>query len=868
MSPQPPLSPDLRQAPYLVAAMPGVEAPREAKLSSAGPPDELTLGHIGIATDVSGPERLPDAILVQPYTAEQAVGIEEPSIRTFRLERGEFTPVWNSGVNPVEKFCWTRISRAGVYVPIGLPRDRVLKTLLQHIARARLLADGNDGKRIAAEAREMLAPFLDPENHEAQELRRLLVLAEAQTSAGTTPPLDVKRRHGGHFGTLPLPGDAALAQLRDRVGMLEGLARGLPEEQLFLTPESLDVGDLPWPARPGIRRPQDWIDQGIIRPEVRERIDLNRVAPWLSARDWWMYQHDAGHTGAASGISNLRATSASRLILQSRIAVDGPVITKPSIVGGKVYVGSGRQSGGPGGTLHKIDLLSGVVEGRFPTHGTAFYPSFQGIGGSPAIVDGRAYFTGVHGKVYCVDTATMTPNAPHPPALWETNLKQPDRPHNQPVNNPGADSWSGPLVVNGRVYVGCGEGESLPTYGFVFCLDARTGNVIWLFCTSKFRSRLRPGNDNEPNRIPASVAISNPLPAWATGAGFTIQPDPVTGDPETTRATGCSVWSSCAYDRTLNRIYVGVGNSQYGPGFTGTELPDKQYGSGLLSLDATTGSFRGFFQPDPDDSYWPGDTDVDVPGAPTIFSHGGTRVVAFGSKNGSFFLLDPATMRPLARRQMLPRQGGSGVPGDRGAAIPQVVPTGGHGENAYGIMGTPALHSGLGRLFVGIGGYNGMALDQGAEIDPTRTPFLRAVNWNDLHDAWPTTTGPDGVTRYATTKPPMYTTLEVGLSSPAVVNDIVFVSTNRAGLYAFSAENGVCLWTAPTLPTRQFVLGPAIYGDHVVIGAGPQIFIYTLRARLLWHRPTVERTPDWTGPSPPPEPFGPAPATPNPGPAP
>jgi outer membrane protein assembly factor BamB len=544
------------------------------------------------------------------------------------------------------------------------------------------------------------------------------------------------------------------------------------------------------------------------------------------------------------------------MILQSRIPVDGPIISKPSIVAGKVYVGSGRRAGGPGGTLHKIDIATGAVEGRFPTSGAAFYRSFQGIGGSPAVVGGRAYFTGVHGTVYCVDTATMTPNPPHPPAIWSTSLKTPQPAQNQPMRNPNADSWSSPLVVNDRVYVGCGEGESDDTYGFVVCLDARNGHVIWVFSASKFRSRLAPGNENRPNVIPSSVAISDPLPAWATAAGFTLQPDPVTADPNTTRSSGCSVWSSCAYDAELNRVYVGTGNSEYrtGVGGFGTELPDDWYGSGLLALDATTGQFRAFFQPEVSDCYWPGDLDIDVPGAPTVYTLNGRRVVAFGSKNGSFFVLDANTLQPVARRQLLPRRNGTGVPGNRGTPLNAVVPTGGSGENKYGVMGTPAISTSLGRIFVGIGGYDGMSLPAGPGSSPL-TPFMRALNWDDLLDAWPTTVGTDGVARYTTSSPPMYGTDEVGLSSPAVVNDLVFVSTDRSGLYAFRADNGLCVWTAPSLPRGQFVLGPAIYGDYVVVGAGAEVFIYTLRARLVLRPPLIDRIPQFLPrlPDPPPE---------------
>jgi outer membrane protein assembly factor BamB len=685
------------------------------------------------------------------------------------------------------------------------------------------------------------------------------------------------------------------------------------------------------------------------------RFDLLKVLefyPWFQSNDWWMYQHDVAHSGRASGWSDIRAANAGNLVEHRKVAVDGPIITKPAIVDGTVYVGSGKTGGGNGGTLYKIDLYTGTVEGRYPTsgHGHAFYTWYEGIGGSPAVVGNRVYFTGVHGKVYCLDTATMTPNPPHPPAVWITDLKNsnPTTPvKNQPIGAPNnADSWSGPLVVNGKVYVGSGEGEDEDTYGFVYCLDANTGDVLWLFCTSKFSS----SSHNQPNTIPASVAAS-----WATTAGYTVVPD----SPE----TGSGVWSSCAYLHTTNRIYVGTGNSQY----PGTDLPDEYYGSGLLALDADTGAFRGFFQPTPDDSYRPDDADIDVPGSATIYRRNDKYVVGFGSKNGSYFLLDPICLggwlinavitaqlaktsvsmavfgdklhmvhlgdssnriwhstfdgegwsenvviegqlskaspalaaftdywgdgglhmlhlgdksnriwhstfdgrkwsqnQPIAnqlskappalaafeealhlvhlgdvtnrlwftcfaawpvKRQLLPRQSGSGTPGDRGNAISTVAP-GGSFENQWGIYATAAVHSGSGRLFVGLGG-------RGAITDLNKTPFMRALDWHTLLDAWPTDPndgpGEDGVSRYTTASPPMYTTSEVGLSSPAVVNDVVFMGTNRSALYAFDVNTGLKVWSAESvssLPAGAFALGPAIYGRYVVMGAGQNVFIY------------------------------------------
>ncbi len=77
----------------------------------------------------------------------------------------------------------------------------------------------------------------------------------------------------------------------------------------------------------------------------------------------------------------------------------------------------------------------------------------------------------------------------------------------------------------------------------------------------------------------------------------------------------------------------------------------------------------------------------------------------------------------------------------------------------------------------------------------------------------------------------MYMTTEAGLSSPVVANDVVFVSTSAPALYAFSSANGVPLWRAsgfPQNPPNRFSLGPAVYGNSVVVGVGSELLVYGL----------------------------------------
>lgn len=737
-------------------------------------------------------------MLLQPFDPKATAGIDLTSVRVFRWDEAAKTvlPVWNSGVNHTYNFVWAEIGRPGIYVPIGLPRDQFLREVLRSMALARLHTDQISARARRRITQQTLAPLLEIGDEELETIRRTVDQFEIQTTSAQVRRGDLEVGHGGHLLGFALPGAKTLAEVLRRIEQMDIPVGGLPEEALFFAPQFSD-GD-PWPLplpfpRPWPLPPPPWPWPW---PWPWPRPWPPRPWPpfcWWFFNNWPMYHHDAQHSGHASGCSNLWSTTVGSLTLKHTVSVPGTFITIPSIFNGMVYIGS---SNDPtfGGTMYKINMSTGVIAGSY--HVTGRFPAYsQGVGGSPAVVGGRVYFTTIPGQVHCLDAATMG-------LIWSTDLRFPDAAHNQPVNNPAADCWTGPVVAGARVYVGCGEGES-DAFGFVYCLDAATGNVIWLFSTNKTSAVA----DNAPNVIPKSAAVSVPLPAWATG--FTIGGDPM--------YKGVSVWSSPAYDPGLNRIFVGTGNAHHLVGFDYIPLPDDYYGSGVLSLDASTGTFAGFYQPLPGDCYKPTDNDADVPGSPTLFNRGGTTVVAVGTKAGAFVLLNAATMTPLSKRQLLPYDAA-------GAPLPGVDPHGGVGENYYGTFTTAALHYGLQRIFVGIGGYSGA-------IDTPTTPFMRALDWNTLTDAWATAVGADGVTRYVAPRPPMYTTPnECGLSSPAVANNVVFMATTRPALYALNAANGICLWSAPgLLPTPGTnCLGPAISGNAVVIGVGSTVYIYSL----------------------------------------
>src|SRR5205085_8139559 len=137
-------------------------------------------------------------------------------------------------------------------------------------------------------------------------------------------------------------------KFRERLNALETPAGGLPEEALFFPSQVLKNGQPPWLLSPAN---QAWrgIDLRQIETlSILRRIDIQFLPPWMFPPDWWMYQHDERHSGHASGASDIDSGTVWRMVRLRTVPVDGPVVTKPSIVDGKIYIGSGKQ-GGTGG---------------------------------------------------------------------------------------------------------------------------------------------------------------------------------------------------------------------------------------------------------------------------------------------------------------------------------------------------------------------------------------------------------------------------------------------------------------------------------------------------------------------------------------
>lgn len=541
----------------------------------------------------------------------------------------------------------------------------------------------------------------------------------------------------------------------------------------------------------------------------------------VASSNWWMYHGDPSHSGEVTA-TGITAQNVAGLTLRHSLKVPGSVLSTPAVVDGFVFVGLANTravASQNGGQLLKVDVASGQIVASFQwsiaaderdSHG------FCGMGVTPAVADGRVFFSAFNGKFYCLSEESLA-------LLWVTDLRDADPAQNQPVTNdfggdaPKAAGWSSPVVAGDRVFVGMGEGENPDLYGFVYCLDASTGKVIWLFCTCQFE----PDRPNRANELPYDTVTELP-------EGFTTYESRVV-------VKGASVWSSIACDPDLDQLYCATGNPQ-----PDGRLPTVGYTNSVVVLEASTGTFRASVQIPASSSYRPSDIDVDIGGSPTLYEIDGRKLVGIGCKNGAYVTFDARSYEIVAVRQLLPlHRDGSQIstvdphgPDDANAPRP-VVPNEWSneidGENYSGTYSTAAVCSGLGKLFIGLGGNNYHYLSPG--IDAGTTPFIRSLDWSTLLDAWPLDDGDPQ--RYAIASEqdanPLYRMGgESGISVPAVANDVVFMATTRVALYAFSARDGELLWadtdnfgpqTGGMSGGYGYCMGMAVAGDCVVAGA-------------------------------------------------
>jgi quinohemoprotein ethanol dehydrogenase len=209
-----------------------------------------------------------------------------------------------------------------------------------------------------------------------------------------------------------------------------------------------------------------------------------------------------------------------------------------------------------------------------------------------AIGGGRVYLGQLDGKVVALDQKTGE-------TVWTRQLVKWQE---------GQTITGAPLFLDGKIYLGV-VGADFGTRGFLESMDASSGDSVWRFYTIPAPGE--PGSETWP------------------------------AENKEYERGGASIWSTPAFDKDLNLLYITTGNA--GSDWYGGDRPgDNLYAASILAINRTTGKLKWHFQEVHHDIW-----DYDSPSAPVLFDVDGTKGIGAPGKTGWLYLLDRTNGKPL-----------------------------------------------------------------------------------------------------------------------------------------------------------------------------------------------------------------------------
>jgi outer membrane protein assembly factor BamB len=247
-----------------------------------------------------------------------------------------------------------------------------------------------------------------------------------------------------------------------------------------------------------------------------------------AGNDWTMYRYDDTGTGVNPEGTITTANVAQLTMRWSNPNVYGfpPIESTPAELDGVVYFTAGH-------SLHALNLATGK---EFWVYSDTFASKESGTLFSSVAIDPQtriAYYGSGDGRLYAVDTRTGK-------GVWNALLGEP---------SVGSFTWSSPLLVNGKVYLGIASHDNQPCVrGGLFALDPATGVTIWSHYTvpdgrlgGSVWSSLTA--DPDAHQIIATTATPCDLPQGAMGGYTDAEQDAIVGIDWN---SGATIWKFTA----------------------------------------------------------------------------------------------------------------------------------------------------------------------------------------------------------------------------------------------------------------------------------------------------------------------------------
>jgi len=245
---------------------------------------------------------------------------------------------------------------------------------------------------------------------------------------------------------------------------------------------------------------------------------------------------------------------------------------------------------------------------------------------SPVAYDGKLYVTTTNGT-FAIDGATCA-------KIWSYQYDATDI--EAGANNKGV------AIGNGRAIRGT-------TDGHLIALDLKTGALLWnrkIMDSSAGASAMAAPIIWHDLAFMGSaggdVGVRGQVAAYRVNDGAKVWSFSTIKSPVTSR-TGGGVWTYFTLDPKTGTIFVAVGNP--GPDFNRSARPGaNEFTTGIVALDARTGTLRWSYQTQPND-----DHDWDATGSAEFDTGSGRSVLAATSKDGLLHLLDLPTGKLLSK---------------------------------------------------------------------------------------------------------------------------------------------------------------------------------------------------------------------------
>ncbi len=479
-----------------------------------------------------------------------------------------------------------------------------------------------------------------------------------------------------------------------------------------------------------------------------------------------------------SGLNQINAANAGQL--QARWAVpmgDGLLEGSPIVVDGVMYA-----SGMPG-QVFALDAKSGLQIWRYQRQQKVVPQGQINRFNRGVAMLGNRLFVGT------LDAALVALDARTGQLLWETQIAD---------SRQGYSITSAPLALKDKIIVGVSGGE-FGANGFVEAYDPASGKKLWRFDTvpppGEFGHETWKGD------------------SWQHG--------------------GSPTWLTGSYDPDLDTLYWTVGNP--GPDYDGdVRSGDNLFSCSVLALDPATGRRKWHYQFTPNDSHdW--DSTEDVMLVDRMFHGQQRKLLMQADRNGVFYVLDRTNGAFLAGTPFVRMTWNTGfdangrpkvVPGwdSRPEGSIAVYPSLGGGTNFQ----APSYSSVTGWVYV-------ETSDSGQRFTRTPQAFEEGRQYQGGRGAGLGEPVAAGIKAIDPETGETKWEYKIGRSSLAAgllatAGNVVFAATGEGNLIALDARTGAALWHYSTGSTMA--ASPMSYSvdgkQFVAISAGGVLYSFAL----------------------------------------